>query len=100
MFFWQHTDNDIVIGIDDVVFAGDLIEESAAPWFGDGYPTEWVATLDRLLDDVTGPVVPGHGDVVDRGFVLSQRDLIARAVAGEAVFPPGTMEDIRVRMEA
>lgn len=93
-----HTDNDIVVEIDDVLFAGDLVEEGAAPWFGDGYPTEWVATLDRMLEDVRGPVLPGHGDVVDRDFVREQRDLIARAVAGEPVFPDPTMRDIERRL--
>ena len=28
--------------------AGDLVEEGAPPSFGDGYPREWVTTLDLL----------------------------------------------------
>ena len=35
-----HTDNDIVISIPDadVLCAGDLLENGAPPYFGDGYP--------------------------------------------------------------
>ena len=54
----------------DVLFAGDLVENGAPPYFGDGYPIEWPATVERLVDLVTGAVVPGHGDVGDRGFAV------------------------------
>jgi glyoxylase-like metal-dependent hydrolase (beta-lactamase superfamily II) len=67
-----HTDNDVVVIVGDgsVIFAGDLIENNAPPYFGDGYPLEWPATVERLVDLVTGTVVPGHGDVGDRGFAV------------------------------
>jgi glyoxylase-like metal-dependent hydrolase (beta-lactamase superfamily II) len=69
-----HTDNDIVLIVDggEVVFAGDLIEESAPPAYDDAFPLEWPATAARLLDLIGGAVVPGHGRVVDRGFVATQ----------------------------
>jgi glyoxylase-like metal-dependent hydrolase (beta-lactamase superfamily II) len=75
-----HTDNDVVIGVtgSDVVFAGDLVEEGAPPAFDDAYPIAWGPTLDRLLRLVSGPVVPGHGAVVDEAFVREQRELHAR----------------------
>ena len=64
----------------DVVFAGDLIEESAArsgvPGFGnDCWPMDWPATLDLVLQ-LTGAgtrFVPGHGLPVDQDFVYEQR---------------------------
>ena len=77
-----------MISADGVVFAGDLVEEGAPPAFEDGYPLEWPATIDTLLKLVGGPVVPGHGDVVDRDFVTAQRALleavccVARSGAG------------------
>ena len=51
-----HTDNDIVIGIPDadVLCAGDLLENGAAPYFGDGFPMDWPATVEALLA-MTGP---------------------------------------------
>jgi len=69
-----HTDADIVIVLPDadVLFAGDLLENDAVPYFGDGYPIEWPATVGRLLGLVSGPVVPGHGSIGDRAFVERQ----------------------------
>ena len=71
-----HTDNDIVITVSDatVVFAGDLLEESAPPFFGDGYPLSWPGTVARLVD--LGPLtaIPGHGDVMTPGDVVTQHE--------------------------
>lgn len=68
-----HTDNDIVLRVPDadVLCAGDLLENGATPYFGDGWPIEWPATVEAMLG-VTGEqtvVVPGHGDHAGRGFV-------------------------------
>ncbi len=94
-----HTDNDIIIDVDDVTFAGDLVEEGAPPQFGDAYPRDWLNTLDRLATHVRGTVVPGHGDVVDHGFILDQRDRIARAIDGETMFPDQIMDQLRKRLD-
>jgi glyoxylase-like metal-dependent hydrolase (beta-lactamase superfamily II) len=58
----------------DVVVAGDLVEESGPPDFGDAYPLEWPETLAALAHLLSPPavVVPGHGAPVDRAFVLAQ----------------------------
>ncbi|MGH2511321.1 MAG: MBL fold metallo-hydrolase [Candidatus Limnocylindrales bacterium] len=70
-----HTDNDLVIRATDapVIFAGDLLENGAPPYLGDGYPLDWPATLEAilaLLPAGSGQViVPGHGEVGDRAFV-------------------------------
>ena len=111
-----HTDADIVIGVTDtpVVFAGDIVEEAAPPYFGDGYPIDWVTTLDSLLATEPGAIVPGHGEVVDLGFVRQQRDDIAfcvetarRCHAGDvpinetplagSPFPPETTRELHRR---
>jgi glyoxylase-like metal-dependent hydrolase (beta-lactamase superfamily II) len=69
-----HTDNDIVVLVEDadVLFAGDLLENDATPYFGDGFPLDWPVTAERIVDLATGAVVPGHGSVGDRGFVVRQ----------------------------
>jgi glyoxylase-like metal-dependent hydrolase (beta-lactamase superfamily II) len=69
-----HTDNDLVAIVPDagVTFAGDLIEEGAPPSFGDAWPLEWAATLERLLDRASPVVVPGHGDVAGRELIAAQ----------------------------
>ena len=69
-----HTDNDIVVvvGGADVLFAGDLLENDATPWFGDSYPLDWPATAAAIRSVATGAVVPGHGSVADASFVERQ----------------------------
>jgi glyoxylase-like metal-dependent hydrolase (beta-lactamase superfamily II) len=99
-----HTDGDLVVIAPDarVVFAGDLVEESAPPYFGpDSFPLDWPATLAALLDVVgSESIVPGHGDVVDRAFCADQhtalvavdaliRDLHAAAVPVEDALREG-----------
>jgi glyoxylase-like metal-dependent hydrolase (beta-lactamase superfamily II) len=69
-----HTDNDIVVLVSgaDVLFAGDLLEADATPFFGDGFPIDWPATVERLVELASGVVVPGHGSIGDRGFAVRQ----------------------------
>jgi glyoxylase-like metal-dependent hydrolase (beta-lactamase superfamily II) len=74
-----HTDHDLVVEVETngdatVVFAGDLVEQGAPPAFEDAWPPEWPATLGRLHALARGPVVPGHGAVVDAAFVGTQRE--------------------------
>jgi glyoxylase-like metal-dependent hydrolase (beta-lactamase superfamily II) len=71
-----HTNSDIAIHVPDanVLFAGDLLEEGAPPWYGDSFPLEWPETVERMLPLATGNVVPGHGDVIDRWY--SERQLL------------------------
>ena len=62
-----HTDHDAVITVPGtpVVWGGDLVENGAVPFAGDGYPLDWVATAAALADLVApgnGVIVPGHGD--------------------------------------
>jgi glyoxylase-like metal-dependent hydrolase (beta-lactamase superfamily II) len=73
-----HTAGDLVVRVpaSDVVFAGDLIEESAAPAFGsDCFPLEWATSLDIVVGLTTDStvLVPGHGAAVGRDFVQQQR---------------------------
>ncbi|GLP70058.1 MBL fold hydrolase [Streptomyces sp. TUS-ST3] len=78
-----HTAHDLAVlvpGSPEVVFCGDLVEESGEPQAGpDAVPGHWPAALDRLLDlgGEDALYVPGHGAVVDAAFVLSQRDALA-----------------------
>lgn len=73
-----HTDHDLVVEVEDgdgtVVFAGDLVEEGAPPAFDDAFPADWPATLGRVHALARGPVVPGHGAVVDAAYVGAQRE--------------------------
>ncbi|MFF9910449.1 MBL fold metallo-hydrolase [Streptomyces sp. NPDC013457] len=81
-----HSGHDLTLLVPDVdgvevVFCGDLVEESGEPQAGsDAIGSRWPAALDRLLalggEDAL--YVPGHGAVVDAAFVRRQRDELAR----------------------
>lgn len=99
-----HTAGDLVVrvGDADVLLAGDLVEESASPGFGeDCYPMEWPSSLDLALALTTAGtvVVPGHGAPVSQDFVHEQRAAIGvvaetiRDLAGRGV-PVGQALDV------
>ncbi|MEO7129747.1 MAG: MBL fold metallo-hydrolase [Dermatophilaceae bacterium] len=74
-----HTDGDIAVLIADadLMFLGDLVEESGHPSLGeDCWPLEWSETLASHLAWIGAgtTVVPGHGHPVDERFVTGQRD--------------------------
>jgi glyoxylase-like metal-dependent hydrolase (beta-lactamase superfamily II) len=114
-----HTDHDIVISVPGtgVLWAGDLLEGGAVPFFGDGYPLDWPATATALAGLVgDGVVVPGHGDHAGRAFADSQaasfavlaalaRDVLAGelslddAVADETAFPGEPRRALRGPLE-
>ncbi|MFB7862425.1 MULTISPECIES: MBL fold metallo-hydrolase [unclassified Streptomyces] len=79
-----HSGHDLALlvpGEREIVFCGDLVEESGEPQAGpDAIPSRWPAALDRLLS-LAGEdalYVPGHGALVDADFVRRQRDELAR----------------------
>jgi glyoxylase-like metal-dependent hydrolase (beta-lactamase superfamily II) len=86
-----HTGHDLAVLVPgrgpqarEVVFCGDLVEESGAPQAGrDAHPGRWPAALDRLLalGGEHAVYVPGHGAAVDAAFVRAQRDALARRFA-------------------
>ena len=108
-----HTDHDIVVRVPDanVLFAGDLLENGAVPFFGDGYPLDWPETALRVAELSTGVVVPGHGDhggpafADEQAAALLQLAELARRVhrgemklddaVGATPFPSYPPEDIR-----
>lgn len=74
----SHTAGDLVVRVPDadVLLAGDLVEESGPPSYGeDCFPFDWPSSLDLVLGLLTGAsvVVPGHGAPVGRTFVQDQR---------------------------
>ena len=111
-----HTAGDLWVHVPDadVLVAGDLVEESGPPSFEDAYPLQWPETLAGLRREISPAtvVVPGHGAVVDHGFVDAQHgDLAAlawlireghadragpEAVAARAPFgPPAALTAVR-----
>ncbi|WP_102145106.1 MBL fold metallo-hydrolase [Mycobacterium hubeiense] len=77
-----HTNHDLIVVVPDarVVLCGDLVEESGDPVIDDDSDVAaWPATLDAVLEfgGADAVYVPGHGAVVDAGFVRRQQQWLA-----------------------
>jgi glyoxylase-like metal-dependent hydrolase (beta-lactamase superfamily II) len=63
-----------------IVAAGDLVVYPV-PYIYDGYPTEWMQTMQNLSQLDVDTIVPGHGPIMhDKTYVLLVRDLLQSAV--------------------
>ena len=63
-----------------IVIAGDLVDYPL-PNVYDGYPSEWIQTLQNLAQLDANTIVPGHGPVLhDKTYVYLLRDLMQSAV--------------------
>jgi len=101
-----NTAGDVVVFVpkERILAAGDLIVQPV-PYTFDGYPSEWIRTLERLVALDPAVIVPGHGDVLrDTGYVLRLRDLLqtvvrqVRAAFGESLQPD--LEALRKTVDA
>jgi cyclase len=73
-----HTAGDVVAYLPQqkVVATGDLLH-GWMPFMGDGYPPEWVATLDQLGKLDFEWIVGGHGDVKPRAHLTTFRSYLS-----------------------
>jgi glyoxylase-like metal-dependent hydrolase (beta-lactamase superfamily II) len=63
-----------------IVVAGDLVVHPI-PYIYDGYPTEWIQTMQNLAQLDADTIVPGHGPILhDKAYVYLIRDLLKSAV--------------------
>jgi len=63
-----------------IVVAGDLVVYPI-PNMIDGYPVEWIQTLQNLAQLDADTIVPGHGPILhDKNYVYLLRDLMKSAV--------------------
>jgi glyoxylase-like metal-dependent hydrolase (beta-lactamase superfamily II) len=77
-----NTNGDAVVYVpsEKVLISGDLLV-TPMPFFVDGYPSEWVHTLERLAQLDAQIIVPGHGEVMhDKTFLNLMHDLLESAV--------------------
>jgi len=89
-----------------IVVSGDLVVHPI-PYVYDGYPSEWITTLQRLADLDAATYVPGHGPVLtDKTYLLLVRDLLRSAVGqmNEALRATGpalarTLDDVKGRID-
>lgn len=76
-----HTDGDVLVGVDDVLFTGDIVEQGSDPAFDDSFPELWVKTLATLAGlDRYRIFVPGHGNPVERSFIERMAETMSEAV--------------------
>lgn len=77
-----NTDGDAVAYLpkEKIVVVGDLVGYPI-PMANDGYPSEWIQTLQNLAQLDADTFVPGHGPVLhDKSRILLYRDLLQSAL--------------------
>jgi glyoxylase-like metal-dependent hydrolase (beta-lactamase superfamily II) len=96
-----HTEGDVFVYLprEKVVVTGDALI-GWTPFMGDGYPEDWVATLDRLAQLDFTHIIMGHGEVADRqwlrffrGYVHDLVEAVRREAAAGA-----TLDEARRRV--
>jgi len=96
----------VYLPLEKVVATGDLLVEPI-PYIYDGYPSEWIVTLERLSRLDAETFLPGHGAIMrDRKFLTLTHDLYQSAVTqlnaalvqtGPAMFRK--VEDVRSHID-
>src|SRR5262249_11056748 len=79
--------------------------ESGLGWsahMGDGYPEDWVGTLDRLAQLDFTHIIMGHGDVVGRDWLRTFRSYIHDMVEAvrQEVATGATLDEVKQRVTA
>ena len=76
-----HTDGDVFIRLprEKVVITGDALIDWM-PFMNDGFPEDWVRTLDNLAQYEFDHIIPGHGGVAGRGSLAFFRGYLADLV--------------------
>ena len=96
-----HTEGDVFVYLpkEKVVITGDAVI-GWTPYMGDGYPEDWVTTLDRLAQLDFTHVIMGHGDVAGRDWLRTFRGYIHDMVEAvrEEVGAGATLEEVKQRV--
>src|SRR6266496_1300512 len=96
-----HTEGDIFVYLpkEKVVVTGDAVI-GWTPYMGDGYPEDWVATLDRLAQLDFTHIIMGHGAPAGRDWLRTFREYIRDMVEAvrEEVAAGATLEEVKQRV--
>jgi cyclase len=96
-----HTDGDLFVFMprEKVVVTGDAVI-GWTPFMGDGYPEDWVRTLQKLEELDFTRMIMGHGDVAGkewlrffRGYIAELIEAVRREAAGGA-----SLDEIKQRV--
>jgi cyclase len=96
-----HTEGDVFVYLpkEKVVVTGDAVI-GWTPFMGDGYPEDWVSTLDRLAELDFTHIIMGHGEPAGRDWLRTFRGYVhdmVEAVREEAA-RGATLEEAKRRV--
>jgi glyoxylase-like metal-dependent hydrolase (beta-lactamase superfamily II) len=100
-----HTPEDLIVQHErtGVLFAGDLVFRGRIPFVGLADSSQWIASLDRILQLAPRVIIPGHGPSSDRGVedLTLTRDYLVylREVMGQAAADLEPFEDAYARAD-
>jgi glyoxylase-like metal-dependent hydrolase (beta-lactamase superfamily II) len=98
-----HTEGDVFVYLpkEKVVITGDAVI-GWTPFMGDGYPEDWVGTLDRLAELDWTHLVMGHGEPAGRDWLKTFRGYVHDMVAAvrEEAGRGATLEETKTRVTA
>jgi glyoxylase-like metal-dependent hydrolase (beta-lactamase superfamily II) len=96
-----HTEGDVFVYLpkEKVVITGDAVI-GWTPFMGDGYPEDWVATLDRLAQLDFTHLVMGHGEPAGRDWLRTFRGYIGDLVDAvrTEVAAGATLDEVKQRV--
>jgi cyclase len=96
-----HTDGDLYVFLpkEKVVITGDALIDWM-PFLNDGYPEEWVQTLDSLERLDFTQIIPGHGEVAPKSQLAFFRGYLSDLIAGvkKAAADGATLDDIKAKL--
>ena len=98
-----HTEGDVFVYLpkEKIVITGDAMI-GWTPYMGDGYPEDWVGTLDRLAQLDFTHIIMGHGEVAGRDWLRTFRSYVhdmVEAVRHE-VAAGATLDEVKPRVTA
>src|SRR3989441_327663 len=96
-----HTEGDVFVYLpkEKIVITGDAMI-GWTPYMGDGYPEDWVGTLDRLAQLDFTHIIMGHGEVAGRDWLRTFRSYVhdmVEAVRHE-VAAGATLDEVKQRV--
>ncbi len=98
-----HTEGDVFVHLprEKVVITGDAVI-GWTPFMGDGYPEDWVGTLDRLARLDWDHMIMGHGEVAGRDWLSTFRGYVHAVVEAtrEEMARGATLDEIKQRVPA
>jgi glyoxylase-like metal-dependent hydrolase (beta-lactamase superfamily II) len=98
-----HTEGDVFVFLprEKVVITGDAMI-GWTPYMGDGYPEDWVGTLDRLAQLDFDQIIMGHGAVAGRDWLRTFRNYVHDMVEAvrQEVARGATLDEAKQRVPA